>query len=59
MVIGLLASDPNAVAPGAGSYVIAIDTDVNLIGDCTNKASVLCGSLVYEVDISMGRVSPL
>ena len=59
MVIGLFASNPNAVAPGTGGYIIAIDTDVNLVGDRTDEASILCGSLVYEVDIAMGRVSCL
>ena len=59
MVIGLFASNSNAVAPRTGGYIIAVDTDVDLIGDCTDEASILCGSLVYEIDIAMGRVSPL
>ena len=59
MIVGLIARNPDAVTPGSSSHIVTVNADMNLIVDNAQETGVLRCSLVYVVDIAIGRVRSL
>ena len=59
MVVGFITRNPNAITPRSSSHIITVDANMNLIVDNAQETSILRCSLVYVVDIAIGRVRSL
>ena len=59
MVVGFIARDPDAVTPRSSSHIVTINADMNLIVDNAKETGILRCSLVYVMDIAIGRVRSL
>ena len=59
MVVGFIARNPNAVTPRSSSHIVTVNADVNLIVGNAQETGVLRCSLVYVIDIAIGRVRSL
>ena len=59
MVVGFITRNPNAFTPRSSSHIVTVDANMNLIVDNTKETGILRCSLVYVVDIAIGRVRSL